>query len=176
MRRAYVGLRSNHRCSSFRPTIATLCAPIFLGLTSVLWAASTDGAASQISAQLNNYLRSIDAADLGLAATVWDTADTVSMIHPRGHQRGWQQISQDFYIKSMAAPFRERKLKCVGIPEIQVYGDSAVVTFYWEFAAVLKSTGAAVNERGRETQVYVQLPKKGWRLVHVHYSGPPLGR
>jgi len=142
----------------------------------MLYAASGETAVSQISAQLNNYLRSIDAADLGLAATVWETTDTVSMIHPRGHQRGWPQIAQDFYIKSMAEPFSKRKLKCAGDPEIEVYGDSAVVTFYWQFAAVLKSTGAEVNEKGRETQVYIQVPKKGWRLVHVHYSGPPLGR
>jgi hypothetical protein len=26
----------------------------------------------------------------------------------------------------------------------------------------------------RESQFYVNLPGQGWRLVHVHYSGPPV--
>jgi len=46
------------------------------------------------------------------------------------------------------------------------------VEFDWDFVAILRSDGMVVHTTGRESQVYVNLPGKGWRLVHVHYSGP----
>jgi hypothetical protein len=52
----------------------------------------------------------------------------------------------------------------------QIYGNATVVEFNWDFVAVLRSNGQALHTTGRESQVYVNLPGKGWRLVHVHYS------
>ena len=49
-----------------------------------------------------------------------------------------------------------------------------MVEFDWDFVATMRADGTAVHTTGRESQVYVNLPAKGWRLVHVHYSGPPV--
>jgi ketosteroid isomerase-like protein len=57
---------------------------------------------------------------------------------------------------------------------IHVYGDAAVVEFDWDFVATLRSNGASVHSTGRESRVYIKFRDKGWRLVHVHYSGPPV--
>jgi ketosteroid isomerase-like protein len=72
----------------------------------------------------------------------------------------------------MGQSFTKRTLKNVGDVSIHVYGDAAVVEFDWDFVAILRSDGMDVHTTGRESQVYVNLPGKGWRLVHVHYSGP----
>jgi ketosteroid isomerase-like protein len=70
--------------------------------------------------------------------------------------------------------FSQRTLKNSGDIVVHLYGDAAVVEFDWDFVATLRSNGAPVHTTGRESQVYVKLPSKGWRLVHVHYSGPPV--
>ena len=54
---------------------------------------------------------------------------------------------------------------------IQLYGDAAVVEFEWDFVATVRADGSLRHTTGRESQVYVKRPE-GWRLVHVHYSGP----
>jgi len=50
-------------------------------------------ATAQLTAKVDTYLRSIDLADIELAATVWDTTSQVSFIHPRGYERGWEEIA-----------------------------------------------------------------------------------
>jgi hypothetical protein len=47
--------------------------------------------------------------------------------------------------------------------------------FNWDFVAALRANGQTIHNTGRESQVYIRTPEKGWRLVHVHYSGPPIG-
>jgi hypothetical protein len=131
-------------------------------------------AAAEIRRLVDTYVQSITDADTKLGATVWSTAPDVSFIEPLGTEEGWQQISSIVYGKLMGETFTKRTLKVVGDPIIQVYGNSAVVQFNWSFAAVLRSNGQTVHTTGRESQVYINLPGKGWRLVHVHYSGPPV--
>jgi hypothetical protein len=75
----------------------------------------------------------------------------------------------------MGETFTKRTLRVVGEVNIQVYGNAAVVEFNWDFVAVLRNNGQTIHTTGRESQVYVNLPNQGWRLVHVHYSGPPIG-
>jgi hypothetical protein len=53
----------------------------------------------------------------------------------------------------------------------KIYGNVAVVEFNWDFVAVFRSSGQTLHTTGRESQVNVNVPRKGWRLVHVHYSG-----
>ncbi len=67
--------------------------------------------------------------------------------------------------------FSERKLSCSDI-SIHIYKDAAWAEFNWVFVAKLRSDGSPVRTEGRETQVY-QKTDRGWRLVHVHYSGMP---
>jgi hypothetical protein len=74
----------------------------------------------------------------------------------------------------MAETFTKRTPKVVGGVNIQVYGNAAVVEFNWDFSAVFRTNGQALHTTGRKSQVYLNLPNQGWRLVHVHYSGPPM--
>jgi hypothetical protein len=124
---------------------------------------------------VDTYVQSIVDADVRLGATVWSPTPEVSFIEPRGTERGWEQISAVFYEKTMGETFTKRTLKVVGGVNIQEYGNAAVVEFNWDFVAVLRDNGQTIHTTGRESQVYVNLPNQGWRLVHVHYSGPPIG-
>jgi ketosteroid isomerase-like protein len=42
----------------------------------------------------------------------------------------------------------------------------------WTFHATLKD-GHKITTTGRETQIYHKEDGR-WRIVHVHYSGPPV--
>jgi ketosteroid isomerase-like protein len=136
-------------------------------------AARDSAARTQIRALVQRYMQSIDAAHPALGATVWSPTPDVSFINPVGHEHGWDEISSEVYTKLMGQTFSKRTLKNSSDIGIHVYGDAAVVEFDWDFVATLRSNGSPVHTTGRESQVYVNLPGKGWRLVHVHYSGPP---
>jgi ketosteroid isomerase-like protein len=127
----------------------------------------------QIQEIIEKYAQSIDAADTDLAGQIWSQSPDVSFIHPRGHERGFDQVKQNFYVRTMGDAFSERKLRVKDIA-IHMYGDAAWAEFYWDFAAKLKKDGASLNTMGRETQIY-RKERGGWRLVHVHYSGMPVG-
>ncbi len=131
--------------------------------------ASTKG---EIRALIQLYTESIDAADSDLGARVWLTTPEASFIHPLGEESGWDQISADVYRKLMGQTFSKRSLKLSSEPTIHIFGDAAVAEFHWDFVATLRSNGSEVHTMGRESQLYARLPEKGWRLVHVHYSGP----
>ena len=136
-------------------------------------AAKADGRAQvEIRQQVNNYLRSIDDVDTKLGATVWSPTPDVTFIEPLGHEHGWDEIASVVYGKVMGQMFTKRTLKALSDVHIQVYGGAAVVEFDWDFVATMRSDGSTMHTTGRESQVYVNLPGQGWRLVHVHYSGP----
>jgi ketosteroid isomerase-like protein len=128
--------------------------------------------AAEIQKVIDKYARSINLADTTLAAEIWSSGPDVSMIHPRGHEHGWQQVKQNFYEKTMGATFSERTLKPREI-KIHVLGDAAWAEFYWDFEAKFKSDGRPLTTKGRETQIY-KKSADGWRIVHVHYSGMPV--
>jgi hypothetical protein len=52
--------------------------------------------------------------------------------------------------------------------------DAALVEFDWEFVAKRADNGELLHTTGRESQVIAKVPDLGWRLVHVHYSGPAI--
>jgi hypothetical protein len=132
-------------------------------------------AQAKIRSMVDTYMQSIDDADPKLGATVWLTTPDASFIDPLGHERGWDQIADVIYGKLMGQTFEKRSLKNVGAVAVHLYGNAAVVEFDWDFVAILRSDGKTeVHTTGRESQVYVNLPGQGWRLVHVHYSGPPV--
>lgn len=118
------------------------------------------------------YMQAVDDADPKLAATVFLTTQDASFISPVGDEHGWNQIADDVFEKLMGQTFSKRHLAPSGEPVIQVFGDAAVAEFNWNFHAVLRGTGAPVQTSGRESQFYVKFADKGWKLVHVHYSGP----
>jgi len=128
---------------------------------------------SEIHRHIERYLQSVDGADAALAATIWSPTPDSTFIHPRGHERGWDEIARNFYGRTMGESFTKRTLKIVGDVTVRVFGTAAVAEFDWEFNAIRRDTAAPLRSSGRETQVYVERPGQGWRLVHVHYSGPP---
>jgi ketosteroid isomerase-like protein len=136
--------------------------------------AADERARAEIRRQVDSYLQSIDDADTKLGATAWSPTPDVTFINPLGHEHGWDEIASVVYGKPMGQTFSRRTLKTVSDVSIHLYGDAAVVEFDWDFVATMRADGKTVHTSGRESQVYVNLPGKGWRLVHVHYSGPPV--
>lgn len=68
--------------------------------------------------------------------------------------------------------FSKRDLKSYD-ETITLYGDMAIVEFYWIFdATFVGDDPKQLQTRGRETQVLKKIDKQ-WRIVHVHYSGMP---
>ena len=158
-------------CKPPRRTVAFLAFALILAAAAL--AQDPDAAAkAEIRHDIDTYMRAVDAADPTLAATVWLNSPDVSFISPVGHERGWDQVADDIYVKLMGQTFSKRDLTAQAEPVIHVYGDAAVAEFDWDFVATLRSNGSPVHTTGRESQVYIKFPDKGWRLVHVHYSGP----
>ena len=127
-----------------------------------------------ISACLDRYVASIiHADDPALAKEVWANTPAVTLIHPRGHEHGWEEVRANFYETTMADKFSRRELKVMNTPVIKVYGGAAVVEFEWDFVATRRNDGETLHNQGRESQVYINTPDTGWRLTHVHYSRRP---
>jgi uncharacterized protein (TIGR02246 family) len=155
----------------------TLCVTAMLGLLPGLVAGQQDQesavqARTEIRQLMDTYMRAVDAADPAMAAKVFLTTPEASFINPAGHERGWDEIADHVFVKLMGQTFSKRKLIAISEPVIHVFGDAAVAEFDWDFQAILRKDGSPVHTTGRESQFYVRFPDKGWRLVHVHYSGP----
>jgi len=129
---------------------------------------------AEILALVQLYTQSIDDANPDEGAKVWLTTPDASFVHPLGEESGWDQIAADVYHKLMGQTFSKRNLRVAGEPSIRIFGNAAVAEFHWDFVATLRNNGNEVHTQGRESQFYVKLPDKGWRLVHVHYSGPAM--
>jgi ketosteroid isomerase-like protein len=134
--------------------------------------AGRDAENGQIIALIEKYAKSVSDADTKLASEIWSTGEEVSFIHPNGHEHGWEQVKTNVYERLMGATFSERMLTVRDVV-VHVHGDTAWAEFYWDFAAKRRNDGALVNTRGRETQIYLKTGR-GWRIVHVHYSGMPV--
>ena len=137
-------------------------------------AAVAQGTASdeeQIRAILQKYATSIDNADVTLASKIWSHDSGVIFIYPLGTAQGFQQIADEVYIRAMRNMFSKREL-ILHEPVVHVYKDAAWSEMTWTFHAT-KMDGSAITTVGRETQVY-HKEQGGWRIVHVHYSGPPV--
>lgn len=122
--------------------------------------------------RLHTYVRVLEEGDIGLAAEFWATDEAVTFIHPRGHERGWEQVKDTFYQATMFDRFATRQLRVFDVG-IHVSGDAAWTEFYWEFQATFRSDGNPLTTSGRETHVYHKA-ERGWVLVHVHYSTMPV--
>lgn len=133
--------------------------------------ALSDTSDLQIRYLLQRYATSIDQADVTLASDIWSHESEVSFIHPLGTEIGYDNITSNVYRRLMGGYFSKRQL-LIHNPSIHVYGDAAWSEFTWTFHATLRNDGAAVTTEGRETQIY-RKENGSWRIVHVHYSGPP---
>ncbi|MGB8847004.1 MAG: nuclear transport factor 2 family protein [Terracidiphilus sp.] len=139
-------------------------------LTGVAFAQGTDSNEEQIRAILQKYAISVNNADVALASEIWSHDPDVTFIHPLGTEHGFKQIADDVYIGIMGNMFSKREL-VLPDPVIHVYGDASWSEMTWTFHAI-KKDGSAVTTEGRETQVY-HKENGYWRIVLVHYSGPP---
>ena len=128
-------------------------------------------AQSQIKDTINQYAQSVNELDLEKAKTLWIDIPEISFVHPRGHEKGKEQIIRAFYQETMGR-FSKRRLTPKDI-DIAVIGDTAFVVFYWEFNAIFADDGSAHQTKGRETQV-MKKTDDGWKILHIHYSGLPV--
>jgi ketosteroid isomerase-like protein len=151
--------------------IVVLFAAIVSVAAPVISQTPADSDTQAIERLIADYARSVSLADTALAERLWQNADSVTFIHPLGHERGWPAIKKNVYENLMGALFSARDLK-LERPSIHVSGTSGWSEFYWTFNATLKENGSPVVTRGRETQIY-QRQNGQWRIVHVHYSGMP---
>ena len=126
----------------------------------------------EILDKISQYEKSIGEVDLKLASEIWLDSDEVTFIHPKGHEHGFEEIQQNFYIKTMRERFSKRKLTAYNI-EMQIYNNTVIAEFYWDFVAQFKDTGDTHRTKGRETQVFVKNSNGEWKLAHVHYSSMP---
>lgn len=121
---------------------------------------------------LESYKTSINQADTVLAATFWQTTDQSSFVHPRGHEIGWEAIKSGIY-QMFAERFSVRDLKSYN-ESVLIYGDLAVVTFYWIFDASFRGGDqASMQTKGRESMILRKLDND-WKIVHIHYSSMPV--
>lgn len=104
-------------------------------------------AEADIRQVISRYAASVDAADIKLAAQVWETSPEVTFIHPLGEAHGWTEV-QGFLTDVMGAMFTDRKLVSRDI-KVHVYDDAAWAEFNWHFAVTHRKDGAAVQTDGR---------------------------
>lgn len=107
-------------------------------------------AQEEIKTIIAAYTHSIDGADTNLAATIWDSSGDATFIHPRGHERGWEEVKRGFYEATMRDRFAARKLQTRDIA-IRILGDAAFAEFYWTFNATFRDDGSSLETKGRET-------------------------
>jgi len=155
-----------------RLTSALVVAPglFFSILCATACAQGTRGDEEQIRAVLQKYATSIDNADVSLASEIWSQEPSVTYVYPLGTEHGFKQIADHVYIGIMEGMFSKREL-ILHEPNIHVYRDAAWSEMTWTFHATMRDAKAVTNE-GRETQVY-HKEHGAWRIVLVHYSGPP---
>lgn len=121
---------------------------VALLLTVPCWSQSPTDRIRQL---ITNYAAAVDAADIKLAAQVWDTSPEVTFIHPLGEAHGWTEV-QAFLTDIMGGMFTDRKLTPRDIT-VHVYRDAAWSEFNWHFTATQRKDGAVVQTDGRETQI-----------------------
>ncbi|MBL7844341.1 MAG: nuclear transport factor 2 family protein [Cyclobacteriaceae bacterium] len=119
---------------------------------------------------IEDYKISINKADTILGAKIWAHVPEVSFIHPRGHEKGWKGVKDNFY-GMFRTRFNTRDLKSYD-EKISVYDEVAWVEFYWIYDATY-SDDKPMQSKGRETQILKKFGKD-WKIVHVHYSGMPV--
>ena len=125
---------------------------------------------SAVRQVFENYLKSVNAADLPLASDVWLQSADVVAVTPFGRFQGWDQVRDEVYIKFLQQSLTERDLQPSNV-SIHTMGDSAWLAFDWAFKGKM-ATGQSFESKGWESHVY-QRTDRGWKIVHLHYSVPP---
>lgn len=127
------------------------------------------GAINQL---LANYVESVNKANIDLAASIWATDSNPVFIHPRGTERGWNEVAHNFYGITMGETFSKRDLQLKDV-SVEVFGDTALAIFFWDFYATVREDSSLLETHGRETQLLRKIDG-AWRIAHVHYSNMPI--
>ena len=128
-------------------------------------------AVKQIRELQQQYVTSIDNADLALVDQVWSHSPDVIFIEPLGTERGLDQVEK-FVSGTFGRMFSKRDLNLEN-PAIHVYGDTAWSEMTWTFHATLRDSSQLIVTKGRETQV-LRKEHGAWHIVAIHYSGLPM--
>lgn len=129
------------------------------------------GEEDELRKLIDNYAQSVDRLDLDLAQSLWSQKEAISFIHPKGHQKDWEEIRKRFYLGAMSN-FSKRALRIKNVSIRLMDDNSAWGDFYWDFDATFKD-GKKIHTEGRETQIW-KKEQGAWKIVHVHYSGMPV--
>ncbi len=131
-----------------------------------------DAERAAIKKVLDDYMTSINEADTTLGKKVFLTSGQVNFIHPRKHEKGWENIKSGIY-GMFGSRFTKRDLKSTE-EIITFFDDVAILEFYWVFDAIFNDENATpLQTKGRETQVLKKYGD-GWKIIHVHYSSMPV--
>jgi ketosteroid isomerase-like protein len=114
------------------------------------------------------YVRSITAADVGLASQAWLQSPDVLIVTPFGRFRGWDSVKNDIYPSTRTA-FPERLLQASDV-SLVVSGDVAWLVYDFVFSGK-RANGEPFRFTGWESHGYQRTPT-GWRIAHLHYSLP----
>ena len=125
----------------------------------------------ELTRLVETYTSTVATLDMEKIQPIWSTSDTTSFIHPRGHQVGWENIRQFFYMETMGR-LAKRELTYHNLNIRLIDANSALGDFYWDFEATMKD-GTEITSAGRETQIWQKIDGM-WKIVHVHYSGMPV--
>jgi ketosteroid isomerase-like protein len=146
------------------------CAAAALCVTACARPVDGDEEREQIQQLLDTYVKSVNAADVTLASTIWLQSPDIVVVTPLGRTEGWDGVQRDLYVNFLQKAFLERDLRPSNV-HIHVNGNSAWAVFDWSFTATL-ANGQAFSSKGRESHVY-EKTDRGWRITHLHYSGLP---
>lgn len=119
---------------------------------------ATSTVKQEITEGINRYLYSIDKADPTLGKQLFYVSPETSFIHPRGHERGWSQIAENFYGTTMGKTFSKRTLKldapllfmCMAMPPLQ--SSTGILPRYAVIMGRLNTLQAAKARCGRRYQ------------------------
>ena len=153
-----------------RRGVLLACAAAALCVTACARQADGDEGRKQIQQVLDTYFKSVNAADVTLASTIWLQSPDIVVVTPLGRTEGWDSVQRDLYVNFLQKAFLERDLRPSNV-HIHVNGNSAWAVFDWSFTATL-ANGQAFASKGRESHVY-EKTDRGWRITHLHYSGLP---
>lgn len=127
-----------------------------------------------VAHQIDRYIASINSGDVEAAKMLWNDSDDITFINTSGIHKAWPAINRTVH-SSFRDKFITRDLRLVASPAIQVFGNTVIVEFMWDFDGVMTNGKELHTRGGRESQVYVRTSRRDWRLVHAHYSlQPPL--
>jgi len=122
---------------------------------------------SDVERVFSKYLRSLEEADVALAAQVWLQSPDVLIVTPIGRFHGWDGVKQIW--AAMQREYSERKVQASDV-SIVVAGDAAWLVFDFVFSAKLPD-GKPLRLTGWESHGY-RRTADGWRIAHLHYSVP----